>query len=296
MNIGAVGIDTSHLPEFTRRIRELHEASETPCLVTHYLDVERHGWPVAEDVDKWKSQAEELGARPAKSLEELLEAVDGVMVLAIDGNRHMELALPCLERGLPTYIDKPLTCSGEEAKRLLAAARAGKAPCYSASSLRFIAELESLDRESLGDVVVIDAYGPGELNPAMEGLFHYGVHTIEMVDAIWGPGVKRVAAIEEPDRHLLDMEYHDGRLARLRMERKGAYDFGATVHGVKGVQQFRVDFAPVYTRLVRAMVRFFGEGVAPVELRDIVENVLVMEAGNASCRQEGAWVEVERVE
>lgn len=298
MNIGAIGIDTSHLPEFTRRIKALHDAGKTPCRVTHMLDVGDHGWPVAEDVEKWRASAQEMGVSPVDSMDELLDAVDGVMVLAISGHRHLELALPCLERGLPTYIDKPLTCSGAEAKKLLAAARAGKAPCYSASSLRFITELKKLDRDALGPLVVVEAYGPGELNPAMEGLFHYGVHTIEMVDAIWGPGVRRVAAVESEDRHLVDLEYHDGRLARLRMERKGAYDFGATVHGEKGVQQFRVDFGPVYTRLVEAMAGFFAGGPAPVDLRDIVENVLVMEAGNASCKQGegGQWVEIERVD
>lgn len=295
MKIGAIGVDTSHLPEFTRRIKELNESGATPCRVTRYLDVGDHGWPVAADVSKWRSATEDMGVEPASSVEELLESVDGVMVLAISGHRHLELALPCLERGLPTYIDKPLTCSGEQAVRLLEAARKGRAPCYSASSLRFITELERLDRAALGQLVAIDAYGPGELNPAMEGLFHYGCHTIEMVDAIWGPGVRRVSAIETPDRHLLDLDYADGRYARLRLERRGAYDFGATVHGEKGVQQFRVDFGPVYSRLVRAMATFFEGGAAPVDLRDIVENVLVMEAGNASCREDGAWVEIPRV-
>ena len=84
-----------------------------------------------------------------------------------------------------------------------------------------------------------------------------------MVDAIWGPGVKRVSAIHLEDRDLLDLDYHDGRYARLRMERKGSYDFGATVHGEKGVKQFKVDFAPVYTRLVQGMTRFFQGGPAP---------------------------------
>ncbi|MEL7474199.1 MAG: hypothetical protein AAGK04_12850, partial [Planctomycetota bacterium] len=134
----------------------------------------------------------------------------------------------------------------------------------------------------------------GELNPAMEGLYHYGVHTIEMVDAIWGPGVRRASAIELPDRHLVDLEYADGRYARLRLERKGAYEFGTTIHGTKSVQQFKVDFGPVYSRLVRGMVGFFTDGKAPVDLRDIVENVLVIEAGNRSIREQGAWIEVQR--
>ena len=68
------------------------------------------------------------------------------------------------------------------------------------------------------------------------------------------------------------------------MERKGAYEFRATVHGEKGVKQFKVDFAPVYTRLMEGMARFFEGGAAPGAARNLVENVAVMEAGNASMK------------
>lgn len=293
MNLGVIGVDSSHLPEFSRRIKQMHDEGQTKARVTRYWTDGKHDWPVAEDIQKWVSDAEALGVEPSESLEDMLDAVDGVLVLAVNGHRHLELALPSLERGLPTYVDKPLTCDGEQARSLLAAARKGNARCYSASSLRFATELEKIDREAIGDIVAIDAFGPGELNPAMEGLYHYGVHTIEMVDAIWGPGVKRVSAIAFDDRHLVDLEYADGRYARLRLERKGAYDFGATISGMKATHQFKVDFGPVYTRLVQGMVRFFEGGPAPVELRDIVENVLVMEAGNRSIREDGAWVEIQ---
>ena len=147
----------------------------------------------------------------------------------------------------------------------------------------------------LGKLAAIDAFGPGQLHQLMEGLFYYGVHAIEMVDAIWGPGVRRVSAIHLGDRDLVDLDYHDGRYARLRLERKGSYDFGATVHGEKKLHQFKVDFGPVYMRLIEGMTRFFEGGPAPAVLRDIVENVAVMQAGTESIKRDGAWVEIERI-
>lgn len=292
MKIGAIGIDSSHLPEFTRRIGEMHDAGTGSCRVTHFVDVGDHGWPVAADVAKWKSDTIGMGADEVGSIDEMLGQVDGVMVLAIDGNRHLELARASLAKGLPTYVDKPLTCDVQQARDLLSAATEGNARCYSASSLRFATELENLPREELGEIVAIDAFGPGELNETMPGLFHYGCHTIEMVDAIWGPGVKRVSAIAFEDRHLVDLDYADGRYARLRLERKGAYDFGATVQGTKLTHQFKVDFGPVYTRLVAGMVGFFEGKPAPAKLEAIVENVAVMAAGNESIAKNGDWVSI----
>jgi len=296
MRIGAIGVDTSHLPEFTRRIKGMHDAGKTACRVTRYWTDGKHDWPDAADLKKWRDDTESMGVTEAKSLDELLSNVDGVMVLTVNGNKHLQHAAPSLVRGLPTYVDKPLTCDVEQARALLALARQHGARCYSASSLRFITEIDALDRAALGRIVAIDASGPGELNPSMPGLYHYGVHTIEMIDAIWGPGAKRVSAVASEDRHLVDIEYHDGRYARLRLERKGAYDFNATVHGEKGVRQFRVDFGPVYTRLVEGMVRFFEGGTAPTQLRDIVENVAIMAAGNESIRLDGTWVPVAQIE
>jgi virulence factor len=292
MNIGAIGIDSSHLPEFSRRIRELNEAGETPCRVTRFWTDGKHDWPNADDVESWRAAAVDLGAEQAASLDEMLDAVDGVMVLAVSGDRHLELARPALERGLPTYVDKPLACTLDDAREIRRLAGEHNARCYSASSLRFATELESIPRDGLGDLVAIDAFGPGELNDGAPGLLHYGVHTIEMVDAIWGPGATRVSALELPDRHLLDVEYADGRFARMRMDRRAGYEFGATVHGTKGVHQFKVDFGPVYGRLVRGMTTFFEGGPAPASLDAIVENVAVMVAGNRSAVEGGVWVDV----
>jgi len=289
VRLGVMGADSSHLPEFSRRIAALNEGGKTRCRVVACFDDGRHDWPNAEDVAKWRSDCAALGVEFVDTAEELLERVDGVLVLAVSGDRHLELARPALERGLATYVDKPLACTLEDAREILELSRLHSARCYSASSLRFITELESIPRVRLGDLVAIDAYGPGELNAGAPGLLHYGVHTVELVDAIWGPGVSRVSAIAQDDRHLVDLEYGDGRYARLRLERRGAYDFGATIHGTESVHQFRVDFAPVYDRLVAGMVRFFEEGAAPVELDRIVENVAVMVAGNASVEADGAW-------
>lgn len=295
IRLGCLGTDSSHLPEFSKRIKALHDAGKTKCLVTCFHTDGKHDMP-ADQVAQWEATTIGLGAKKVGTVDELLSQVDGVLVLAVNGHRHLELALPSLAKGLPTYVDKPLTCDLSQAKQLLAAARKTNARCYSASSLRFAKEVTGIPRDSLGDLVAIDATGPGELNPSMEGLFFYGVHTIEMVDALYGkPGVKRVRAITSDARELVDLEYADGRTAHLRLERKGSYDFAGTVHGSKAMYQFKVDFNGVYDRLVEGMTGFFEGKKAPAELRDIVENVAVMEAGNKSIRTGGAWVDVEAI-
>ena len=295
IRLGCLGTDSSHLIEFSKRIKALNAAGKTRCLVTSFWTDGRHDMPAA-DVATWETATEALGAKRASSREEVLDNSDGVLVLAVNGHRHKELAMPCLERGLATYVDKPFTCDLAQAKEMLVEARKSNARCYSASSLRFAAEVTGIPRDTLGDIVAIDATGPGELNPSMEGLFFYGVHTIEMVDALFGkPGVQRVRAIATDARELVDVEYNDGRAAHLRLERRGSYDFAATVHGSKAMYQFKVNFSGVYDRLVEGMCGFFEGAKPPAELRNIVENIAVMAAGNKSLRQGGSWVEVPQI-
>ena len=295
IRLGILGTDSSHLIEFSRRIKSLNEAGKTRCLVTQFWTDGHHDMP-AEKVAEWEASTEALGVKRAGSRDQVLDQSDGVLVLAVNGHRHFDLSMPCLERGLATYIDKPLTCNLDQAKKLLAAARKSNARCYSASSLRFAREVTDLPREAIGDIVAIDAIGPGELNASMEGLFFYGVHTIEMVDALFGkPGVTRVRATTDAARDLVDLAYADGRTAHLRLERRGSYDFAATVHGTKSLHQFKVDFAGVYDRLVEGMCGFFEGGKSPASLRDIVENIAVMEAGNESLRAGDGWINISTI-
>lgn len=290
--LGAVGVDSSHLPEFTRRIQARQAAGACRCLVTAFWTDGNHDMP-ASDVEKWVDETRALGAEAHDDLPAMLDQVDGVLVLSVNGALHLQHAAPSLRRGLPTYIDKPLTCDLQEAKKILRMAKEFDAACYSASSLRFASEIKAARESGIGQLAAIDAYGPGEWHPLMPGVFFYGVHTIEMVDALWGPGVAAVSARHTEDRDTVQLRYRDGRDAMLRLERAGSYDFGATLHGREGVHSFRVDFATVYDRLIEGMTDFFDHGKAPVDLDNILENIAVMEAANRSIADDGAWVELD---
>src|SRR3954469_972865 len=104
--LGAVGVDSLHLPEFTKRIAAMHDAGQTRCRVTHVFDPGRHDLP---DAPKWlATTVNDFGVQQTGSMDALRDAVDGVMLLSVNGHRHLAQALPSLARGLPTYVDKPL--------------------------------------------------------------------------------------------------------------------------------------------------------------------------------------------
>lgn len=291
IRLGIIGMDSGHVPEFSKRINQLNATGKTTCQITRFFGE----GPFAMDEDRvrqWRLEAVAAGVKPAADMDELLDESDGVLVLSVAGKQHLKHAKPAIERGLPVYIDKPLTANGAEAKEILALVNKHQARCYSASSLRFADEVKAIPYEHTGQLVAIDAFGPGNRHDSNPGVFYYGVHTIEMVDAIWGPGVAAVAARWTEDRTVVTLHYKDGREASLRLEVKGTTPFGATVQGLKGAHQFTVKFDTVYDRLVQAMVGFFEGGTAPVMLEDIVENISVMQAANQSLESGGKVVDI----
>ena len=65
MHIGAVGVDSSHLPEFTKRINTLHDEGKTSCRVTHVFDPGEHDLPNAP---KWLEATK--GQGPAQAAQQ----------------------------------------------------------------------------------------------------------------------------------------------------------------------------------------------------------------------------------
>ncbi len=287
MRIGVIGIDSSHVAAFAGRINSLHRAGKTPCRVTG------HWHPQDIDVTpELRAAAAANAGSAADNVERLLDSVDGVMVLDVDGARHAGSAIAALDRGLPVFIDKPMTCSLVEAKRVLEAVRRLGGRCFSASCLRFAAGVADVPHDRLGQIVAVDAFGNDQPREPMTGLWYYGCHTVEMVAAIMGTGVRRVRARDLSDRTVTDLEFFDGRTARLRFERAGHGTFGATVHGSRAVHQFQDNLAGAYDRLVGAVLQFFEGGPAPVELRDTAEHVAVIEAIHRSIGTDGTSVQV----
>src|SRR3989440_12699989 len=91
MRIGAIGIDSSHLPEFTRRIKALNDEGASTCRVTHLFDPGGHDLPKASE---WLATAKDLGVAQVGSMDELLANVDGGVGLAGEWDKAPGAALP----------------------------------------------------------------------------------------------------------------------------------------------------------------------------------------------------------
>lgn len=112
----------------------------------------------------------------AASLPGLADAVDAVLIARDDYETHLEMAEPFLERGIPTFVDKPLALDPDEVAAFEPALRDGL--LMSCSGFRFARELDGprADPAQYGPITLVDGV-------VLNDWSKYGVH---LLDAVFG--------------------------------------------------------------------------------------------------------------
>lgn len=251
------------------------------------------GWPqypqCVEDAritvvwDEDRAAAEKLAEvygidHVASTLEDVLPHCDGVIVADDVTREHCRHAPFFLERGLPTFIDKPLAPDVKTAEALLELAAKHNAPVMSGSALRYAAETEELraNPELLGKIELATAVGPNEL-------FFYGIHPLELAHSIMGGGIATVQNIGTEEHDLVKVAYKDGRILMLLVSRAIGFGFEITLYGTEGRQHIVVsDGTAFYANQLRLIVQMVREKKAPAPIEDALEVIRVLEAGKKS--------------
>ncbi|MBX6772845.1 MAG: Gfo/Idh/MocA family oxidoreductase [Chloroflexi bacterium] len=298
LRIGLVDCDTSHVVAFTQRLNHVGIAAEQwvdGARVVAAVPGQSLVSPerIAGHVEQLRGFGVEIVERP----EDLLGRVDAVFIESVDGSVHRERALPFIEAGLPVFIDKPFTTRAAEARELVEAAQRRGSFLTSASALRYAREVQDVRRrrDELGAVLGADTHGPASLHPRNPGLFHYGVHAVEMLYALMGTGCRAVRCIREEGVEIVVGRWEGGRLGTVRGTRQGVYAFGFTAFCEKGVVPALIDSRFYYRDLLKTVVGALESGQWPLSAEELIEPVAFQEAALTSAEQGGAEVSLDEI-
>jgi len=137
-------------------------------------------------------------------------------------------------------------------------------------------------------VIGCAAYSPCSLEPTHPDLFWYGVHGVETLFTIMGPGCDRVTRAQTQDTELVTGVWKDGRIGTFRGLRKGGHGYGALIFGEKSTK-YASGFGG-YEPLLKQIVQFFKSGQPPVAAEETLDIFAFMEAADESKRQGGVPV------
>ncbi|MET0899277.1 MAG: Gfo/Idh/MocA family oxidoreductase [Mycobacterium sp.] len=200
--------------------------------------------------------ADKFGARPVDSVEALLSAgIDGVVVAAATP-AHAELTLAAVERGLPTFCEKPVASTAEESARVAAAIARSGVPVQIGYQRRFDAAFAAakaaVDSGSLGLLHTVRSTTMDPAPPPLDyikgsgGIFRdCAVHDFDALRWITGQEAVEVYATGSVQGDPLFTEYGDvdtaaiivrfdrgtlGLVSAARYNGRG-YDCRLEVHG-----------------------------------------------------------------
>ncbi|HET6453526.1 MAG TPA: Gfo/Idh/MocA family oxidoreductase [Armatimonadota bacterium] len=242
--------------------------------VTHIWTQERK---VSEHIAK-ASKIEFIADR----LEDMVPEIDALLLARDDGENHLKMAAPFLDKGIPVFIDKPLADNRPDLDAFLERFRKGQ-PFLSSSCFRYCKELKALKDEGF---FYATAFSPKYWRT-------YGIHLLEGLRTVMGGGFKAVRDVGTKGRSLVQLVWDDGREALLEVVEGVAGPIAFQFH--KADKWVRVDSFDTFSMFKAQLADFIGfvdTGNPPFSMEETFELVSVVVGARESRDRGGDWVEL----
>jgi len=294
IKIGIIGTDTSHVPAFTKLLNDKNDPNHIPGarVVAAYKGGSADVESSRTRVDRF---AEEIitkyGVELVNSIEELCRKVDAVLLESVDGRPHLAQIKPVIAAKKPVFVDKPFAASYRDAAEIVRLAKAAGVPVFSSSSLRYAADVQAIkSSDKHGGIVGAFAYGPENLEPHHPDLFWYGIHAVETLYTLMGPGCESLTRVKTESGDTVTGKWKDGRIGTMRGLIQGKQDYGAVAFGQKATLATPLPMKVDYRPLLVEIIKFFQTGVPPIQPEETLEIMAFMEAADLSKARGGAAV------
>jgi predicted dehydrogenase len=281
--IGIIGAENSHTAVFGKlfNIDKIFSGMEV-----------KYVWGETEEFAK---TAMEKGSIPemVKNPNEMLGKIDALIVDHRNGKFHLEPAIPFIEAGIPTFIDKPFCYRAEEGKKFLELARKHGTPVTSFSGIAHSYETFDI-KEQLKNAKGINQvirYGPVDLESKYGGIFFYGAHIVQPLLYLFGDNVQKVQVHQNGKNSSASLVFKDGMLATLVFTTK-KYGWSTYIETEEGIIPLKSNIEEQKPdKNYVDMVEMFKTGQEPRSHASIIYCVAVLEALEKSVAS-GQWEDV----
>ncbi|QEG02415.1 Inositol 2-dehydrogenase/D-chiro-inositol 3-dehydrogenase [Stieleria maiorica] len=295
LRIGVIGLDTSHVPAFTKSFNSepANPEMQNCRVVAAYPYGSRTIESSYSRIPKYTEQMQEMGIEIVDSIDDLLDRVDCVLLETNDGKPHLDQALAVFKAGKPVFIDKPVAANLAEVVAIYRAAEHFGVPMFSSSSLRYSEGAQAIRDGKVGRVLGCNAYSPASTEPSHTDLFWYGIHGVESLYTCMGTGCQSVSQTLTPGREVVVGVWSGGRIGTYHGIREGKTGYGGTAMGEKGIAAIG-DYGG-YKPLVVQIAKFFRTRELPIDPNETIELYAFMEAAAESRKRDGQRVTIAEV-
>jgi predicted dehydrogenase len=224
--------------------------------------------------------------------EDVIGAVDAVVIATDRGWEHVDRARPFLEAGLPMFIDKPLCDSQDDLRQFIAWRQAGK-NLLSTSCMRYCREFHAIKRQ------MAEVGQPRLMTMTMcKSWERYGIHALEGVYPLLTPGQwLSVVNTGTKDANIVHVRHGSGVDVVLATVVDMCGAFGKlNVYGTQGslAAGFQDTFYAFKAQLT-GFVEYLRTGQSPVPFEETVETIKIIIAGIRSREESGRTVLLDEI-
>jgi predicted dehydrogenase len=224
----------------------------------------------------------------AGSPEEMIAAVDAVILARDDAEQHREMAKPFIDAGIPLFIDKPL-CSNQEDLLYFSEEVAKGKFIMSCSSMRYASECMAAKTElsALGKIELITAVGKKDW-------IKYGVHMLEAIFSIMDdPKPLSVVNTGKENGAVVTINFENGLQAviNLFMEISGTFQLSLFGQQSWKLVEIKNSYAMFRDNIIE-FIRSVNEGKPRLEFSKTEQIIKVLIAGEESLRQGGKTIKI----
>lgn len=223
----------------------------------------------------------------SESLDQFLDSVDAILVIAADDARFHDLVCPLvLECQKPLFIDKTFAKDYETGKAFFELARQSGTPVFSASAQRYCQDIIDWKKAYKERPRFVSTVGPHSLD-------RYAVHQLEPIQELMGIGVKRVKAFSVGSMvTCLMLDYGDGRLASFTQTPQPYAEFNFMVSDGETGARLKSEDATYYPNLAKAILDFFESKKSPVSPEETLEVLQIIDIAREARKKPDLWFDV----
>jgi len=226
-----------------------------------------------------------------KKAEDVIGEVDAVIISTDKGSEHVERCRPFVEAGLPVFVDKPLVDNEEDLKIFSDWLASGK-PIMSSSCMRYCKEYMPYRNSThdIGEMRFVSITTPKSWE-------RYGIHALEGVYPILGPGFISARNTGSNDRNIVHFKHSSGADFVVA----AVYDmFGAfgvlELCGTKGHAFAAMsDTFYAFKTQLEAFITFLRTGNRQFEFSETEDLMKMLIAGILSREEEGREVLLDEI-
>jgi predicted dehydrogenase len=286
IKIGVVNIDTSHPRAFSEYLKKENRAK--------YTAIFNNGFRGDDEVEAFM-ESNDIATR-CKSIDELVDDVDIGFIQDCNWDKHLNHAIPFLNKNKPVFIDKPIVGNLKDCLMLEQLSEKGKI-ILGSSSVRYSYEIvDFLARPEEDRGKIMNIYGTAGVDE-----FNYAIHIVEAISEIAGApaDTARFVGRSQAEGKVCEtffVEYQNGVTATYNTFHGVWMPFELVIMTTKGTFQFRIDTSKIYGALLDRVCDYMETGkntLAPVS--DITDSIRIMLAARISREKEGITVPIEKI-